>query len=54
MRIRAARADEATALTALVMRSKAYWGYDERFLAACRDELRIGSGEVAARRVVVA
>lgn len=54
VRIRPARADEAAALTALVLRSKAYWGYDEAFLAACRDELRIGAGEVAARRIVVA
>ncbi|MFF3402722.1 GNAT family N-acetyltransferase [Streptomyces sp. NPDC002659] len=54
MWIRDARPDEADALTALVLRSKAHWGYDEAFLAACRDELAIQAGELAARRIVVA
>ncbi|WP_063831358.1 GNAT family N-acetyltransferase [Streptomyces sp. NRRL F-2664] len=52
--VRAARAAEAAALTALVLRSKAHWGYDPRFLAACAEELRIRPDEVAARRIVVA
>ncbi|MFE0605071.1 GNAT family N-acetyltransferase [Streptomyces sp. NPDC058892] len=52
--VRAARAAEAEALTALVMRSKAHWGYDRGFLAACAPELRIRPDEVAARRIVVA
>ncbi|MFE0581923.1 GNAT family N-acetyltransferase [Streptomyces sp. NPDC058874] len=52
--VRAARAAEAEALTALVMRSKARWGYDRGFLAACAPELRIRPDEVAARRIVVA
>ncbi|POM25185.1 Acetyltransferase (GNAT) family protein [Actinomadura rubteroloni] len=54
MRVRAARPDEAEALSALVLRSKAHWGYDAAFLAACRDELRLRPGDVAARRAVVA
>jgi GNAT superfamily N-acetyltransferase len=54
VRIRPARADEATELTELVLRSKAHWGYDEEFLAACRDELAIAADDVARRRVVVA
>ncbi|MET9604362.1 GNAT family N-acetyltransferase [Streptomyces sp. NPDC006512] len=53
-KVRAARAGEAPELTALVLRSKAYWGYDAEFLAACAPGLRIGGGEVAARRIVVA
>ncbi|GHB57503.1 hypothetical protein GCM10010347_29560 [Streptomyces cirratus] len=52
--LRAARADEARALTALVLRSKAHWGYDARFLAACAPQLALGPHEVTARRVVVA
>ncbi|MFD3696187.1 GNAT family N-acetyltransferase [Streptomyces sp. NPDC058646] len=52
--VRAARADEAEALTALVMRSKGHWGYDAAFLAACAEELRIGPADVTARRIVVA
>lgn len=34
--IRAARAEEAAALTDLSLRSKAVWGYDAAFLARCR------------------
>lgn len=36
-------ADGATlaALTDLCMRSKAYWGYDDAFMAACADVLRV-------------
>lgn len=39
--IRPARPDEVEALTSLTLRSKAYWGYDEAFMAACREELTI-------------
>ncbi|MCX5380683.1 GNAT family N-acetyltransferase [Streptomyces sp. NBC_00091] len=51
---RAGEAGEAGALTALVMRSKAHWGYDADFLAACAPQLCVREGELAARRVVVA
>ncbi|MGW2270562.1 GNAT family N-acetyltransferase [Streptomyces yangpuensis] len=54
VKVRAARAAEAEALTGLVMRSKAHWGYDAGFLAACAAELRIRPDEVTARRIVVA
>ncbi|MEW2584642.1 GNAT family N-acetyltransferase [Streptomyces virginiae] len=54
VKVRAARPAEAEALTGLVMRSKAHWGYDAAFLAACAAELRIRPDEVAARRIVVA
>ncbi len=39
--IRPARADnnEARLLSALALRAKAYWGYSEKFMAACQDEL---------------
>ncbi|WP_412075336.1 GNAT family N-acetyltransferase [Streptomyces xanthophaeus] len=53
-KVRAARADEAEALTGLVMRSKAHWGYDAAFLAACAEELRIRPADVTGRRIVVA
>ena len=33
-------------LSELAIRSKAYWGYVEAFLAACRDELIIPASEV--------
>src|SRR3569833_879059 len=51
---RAARPDEAGTLSELILRSKAYWGYDEAFLAGCREDLRLRSGDVVARRTVVA
>ncbi|GHH85944.1 GNAT family N-acetyltransferase [Streptomyces capitiformicae] len=54
MRIRPARAEEATALTELVLRSKAHWGYDAEFLEACRAELTIRPDEIDDRRIVVA
>lgn len=37
--IRLAKPDEAELLSALASRSKAYWGYTDDFMAACRDEL---------------
>ncbi|MEC9343459.1 MAG: GNAT family N-acetyltransferase [Pseudomonadota bacterium] len=36
-----ARPEDAPALTALALRSKAHWGYDEAFMEACREELRV-------------
>lgn len=53
-KVRAARAAEAEALTGLVMRSKAHWGYEPEVLAAWAEELRIRPGDVTARRIVVA
>ena len=37
--IRRAHPDEALSLSALALRSKAYWGYSTEFIAACREEL---------------
>lgn len=46
--IRRARPEEAEALTALCLRSKAHWGYDADFITACRDELTVTPARVAA------
>ena len=54
VRLRAARDDEAETLSLLALRSKGHWGYDEAFMAACADELRMNPGEMAARRTTVA
>ncbi len=54
MLIRAARADDAGALSELAIRSKAYWGYDEAFMAACADELTLSPDRVEAVRATVA
>lgn len=37
--VRRARTDEADQLTELAMKAKASWGYDDAFMAMCRDEL---------------
>ena len=54
MIIRAAHPDEAERLSALALRSKAYWGYDDAFMAACVEELTLDPAELAAHRTVVA
>jgi GrpB-like predicted nucleotidyltransferase (UPF0157 family)/N-acetylglutamate synthase-like GNAT family acetyltransferase len=52
--IRRAERREAGALSELALRSKAYWGYDARFLAACRAELSVHPADIERRRVTVA
>ena len=52
--IRAARADEAAALTELAMRSKAYWGYEAAFLARCRAALEVKTAALSAQPHFVA
>lgn len=54
MRIRPARTDEAAALTELVLRSKAHWGYGAEFLEACREQLTVRPEDIHRHRVVVA
>lgn len=45
--IRQARPEEAALLTDLAFRSKAYWGYDEAFMEACRDDIRVTESFIA-------
>jgi len=54
IRIRPARPDEAAALTELVLRSKAHWGYGEEFLVLCREELALRPEELKTLRTHVA
>lgn len=54
MRIRHARAEDAADLSALALRSKAHWGYDAAFLAACRDELTVTAGQCVDEELFVA
>ena len=42
--LRAGRPEEARDLSALCLRSKAYWGYDDAFLRACAAELAVEPG----------
>ena len=51
--IRRACPDEAADLSALALRSKAYWGYDEAFMRACLDELTLAGDEIRSRPVWV-
>ena len=54
LRIRRAHLAEAPALTALVLRSKALWGYDDAFMALCRAELTVRPEAIAQGEVWVA
>ncbi|MFJ9773868.1 GNAT family N-acetyltransferase [Kitasatospora sp. NPDC101157] len=54
MHIRPARPDEAGVLTGIALRAKAYWGYDEAFMAACREELTVDAAAVERASTVVA
>ena len=47
--VRRATAGDAAALTELALGSKAAWGYDAAFMAACRDELTITAAAIAAQ-----
>ena len=51
--LRLATTAECGSLSALALRSKAYWGYDPVFLQACRTELAVDPKAAAAGRVVV-
>jgi GNAT superfamily N-acetyltransferase len=52
--IRAPDAVELPALSELCLRSKAVWGYDAAFLAACRAELTLHPDDLSSSRIVVA
>jgi len=52
--IRAARIEEAEALTGLCTRSKQHWGYDDTFMARSAISLRVRAGAIADGRVFVA
>ena len=54
IRIRPARASELADITLLCLRSKAYWGYDADFMAACRAELALTEADLAAGTLNVA
>src|SRR5438552_16848480 len=53
-RVRPARIGEAAALSELCFRSKQVWGYDDDFMAFCREPLRIKPKEIAAGNMWVA
>ncbi|MEQ8398745.1 GNAT family N-acetyltransferase [Thalassobaculum sp.] len=52
-RIRPARPEEAAALTALAVRAKGHWPYDEALMAVFRRTIVITAGDIAAHCVLV-
>jgi GNAT superfamily N-acetyltransferase len=52
--IRPAQAGEAQILTALCVRSKAHWGYDDAFMRSSRASLTVSDTDIASGRVLVA
>ena len=52
LRLRVPIADEAVELSAIGVRSKAFWGYDAAFMAACRDELTVTPADLADPRKI--
>jgi len=52
--VRPARSGEAATLTALCIRSKAHWAYDEAFMKLSAAALAVDEADIAAGRVLVA
>ena len=54
IRLRPARLGEAQALSALCLRSKAYWGYDSGFMASVAPHLQVTDDAIRAGHVTIA
>lgn len=54
MRLRRPEPHELPQLSALCLRSKAVWGYDQAFLEACRTELTIRTEELESTALCIA
>jgi len=52
--LRSPEPNEAAALTDLCLRSKAVWGYDIRFMEACRAELTFAPADLHSPRIQIA
>ena len=50
--VRSARVGESQSLTALCVRSKAHWGYDEAFMRLSQASLTVSEAEIVERRVL--
>ncbi len=53
-KIRTPEIHELPTLSALCLRSKAVWGYDDAFLSSCRDELSFNPQDLALTYIAVA
>jgi len=52
--VRQAQVGEAETLTALCVRSKAHWGYDDTFMRLSQASLTVSDADIASGRVLVA
>jgi len=52
--IRAPTIDELSSLSDLCFRSKSVWGYDEKFMAACRAELSFAPSDLETTTIAIA
>ncbi|EJL45635.1 acetyltransferase, N-acetylglutamate synthase [Brevibacillus sp. CF112] len=53
LQIRRAHVDQAGALSDLCFRSKAYWGYSDAFMEACREDLTVTPDYIETGLVIV-
>ena len=51
MLLRPPRASDLPALNEMILRSKAHWGYDDDFMAACEAELKLHTADIAATSI---
>lgn len=54
IKLRPSRKGDLSAATQLCLRSKAHWGYDEAFIAACVDELTLTADDISRDAVALA
>lgn len=54
IQLRPLQKSELAGASELCLRSKAHWGYDAQFLAACREELTLHEAELATDPIIVA
>jgi GNAT superfamily N-acetyltransferase len=52
--LRPAVAEDVDSLSELAVRAKAHWGYDDDFIEACREELRVRPGDIDTHRFTAA
>ncbi|WP_108811280.1 GNAT family N-acetyltransferase [Sphingorhabdus sp. Alg231-15] len=52
--LRSLGSTELSAASELCLRSKAYWGYDEAFMASCREELTLTEADLTDDKVIAA
>ncbi|ASJ57233.1 hypothetical protein BP422_29235 [Brevibacillus formosus] len=50
MNIRRGKGLEASELSELAYRSKAYWGHSDEFMEACRDDLTLSPASIERRK----